>query len=93
MTPASWIARLWKHCANALLSSSKGQRVQEGESPEVVGRVFGIGRTAIYRWLADDLRGGWSAPKAKPLLGRPPKIYGKKIYGKKLRWVYDTVTK
>ena len=88
MTPASWIARLWKHCANALLSSSKGQRVQEGESPEVVARVFGIGRTAIYRWLAEYRRGGWSALKAKPLLGRPPKLDGKK-----LRWVFDTVTR
>jgi transposase len=39
--------------------------VQEGESPEVVARVLWIGRTAIYRWLADYRRGGWGALKAK----------------------------
>jgi transposase len=27
--------------------------VQEGESPELVARIFGVGRTAIDRWLAD----------------------------------------
>src|SRR5262249_37281508 len=62
------------------------RRVQEGESPEVIARVFGVGRTAIYRWLADYRRGGWGALKAKPLFGRPPKLDGK------LKWVYDTVT-
>jgi transposase len=53
----------------------------------VVARVFGIGRTAIYRWLAEYRRGGWGALKAKPLFGRPPKLDGKK-----LQWVYNTVT-
>ena len=62
------------------------QRVQEGESPEVVARVFGVGRTAIYRWLADYRRGGWGALKAKPLFGRPPKLDGKR-----LQWVYNSV--
>ena len=82
MTLASWIIRLWKRCANGAV-----QRVQEGESPEVVARVFGIGRTAIYRWLAEYRRGGWGSLKAKPLFGRPPKLDGKK-----LQWVYNTVT-
>ncbi|HXZ68213.1 MAG TPA: helix-turn-helix domain-containing protein, partial [Alphaproteobacteria bacterium] len=68
--PGSWITRLWKHCVNA-------RRAQEGESPEVVARVIGVGRTAIYRWLADYRRGGWGALKAKPLFGRPPKLDGK----------------
>ncbi|EQD44831.1 hypothetical protein B2A_09448, partial [mine drainage metagenome] len=40
------------------------QRVQEGESPGVVARAFGVGRTAIYRWLADYRRGGWGALRA-----------------------------
>ena len=81
-------ARKLDHATLEALRERAVQRVQEGESPEVVARVFGIGRTAIYRWLAEYRRGGWSALKAKPLLGRPPKLDGKK-----LRWVFDTVTK
>ena len=63
------------------------RRVQEGESPEVVAKIFGIGRTAIYRWLGQYRQGGWGALKAKPLFGRPPKLDDKK-----LKWIYDTVT-
>jgi transposase len=63
------------------------RRVQEGESPEVVAKIFGIGRTAIYRWLGHYRQGGWGALKAKPLSGRPPKLDDKK-----LKWIYDTVT-
>jgi transposase len=61
--------------------------VHAGESPETVARVIGINRSTIYGWLAQYRRGGWSALKAKPLFGRPPKLDGKK-----LKWVYDTVT-
>jgi transposase len=63
-------------------------RVQDGESPEVVARIFGVGRTAMYRWLAQYRRGGWGALKAKPVPGRPPKLNGRA-----LQWVYDTVTR
>src|SRR3974390_3498267 len=63
------------------------QRVQDGESPELVARIFGVGRTAIYRWLADYRRGGWGALKAKPLFGRPPKLDARAM-----QWVYTTVT-
>jgi transposase len=63
------------------------RRVQEGESPELVAKIFGIGRTAIYRWLSHYRQGGWGALKAKPLFGRPPKLDDKK-----LKWIYDTVT-
>src|SRR2546425_11083546 len=61
--------------------------VQEGQSPEVVGKAFGLNRTTIYDWLAQYRRGGWSGLKAKPLAGRPPKLDGKQM-----KWIYDTVT-
>src|ERR1022692_3255787 len=41
--------------------------VQEGQSPEAVGKAFGLNRTTIYDWLAQYRRGGWGALKAKPL--------------------------
>lgn len=63
------------------------RRVQEGESPEVVARIFGVGRAAMYRWLSQYRKGGWGALKAKPVPGRPPKLDGPK-----LRWLYDTIT-
>src|SRR5450759_2083827 len=55
------------------------QRVQEGESPEVVAQIFGVGRTAMYRWLAQYRRGGWGALKAKPIPGRPPQLDGRAL--------------
>src|ERR1022692_526830 len=67
-------ARTLDHATLEALRERAVQRVQEGESPEVVVRVFGIGRTPFYRWLAEYRRGGWGALKAKPLFGRPPKL-------------------
>jgi hypothetical protein len=40
-------ARKLDHTTLEVLRERATQRVQEGESPEVVARVFGIGRTAI----------------------------------------------
>lgn len=62
-------------------------RVQEGQSPEVVARVMGISRGAMYNWLAKYRHGGWDALNARKRGGRRPKLHGKA-----LRWVYDTVT-
>ena len=80
-------ARKLDHATLEALRERAVQPVQEGESPEVVARVFGIGRTAIYQWPAKYRRGGWGALKAKPLFGRSPKLDGKK-----LQWVYNSVT-
>lgn len=61
--------------------------VEEGQSPELVGQALGLNRTTIYDWLARYRRGGWDALKAKPVTGRPPKLDGKKLL-----WIYRTVT-
>lgn len=55
------------------------ERVQAGESPEVVVRTLGFHRSCIYDWLARYRAGGWDGLKAKPLAGRPKKITGTQI--------------
>ena len=80
-------ARRLDHTTLEAMRERAVRSVNDGESPEVVARIIGISRSTIYGWLAQYRRGGWSALKAKPLFGRPPKLDGKK-----LKWVYDTVT-
>jgi len=63
-------------------------RVQDGESPEVVARVLGVSRQAMYGWLARYRQGGWGALDARKRGGRPPKLDAKA-----LRWIYQTVTR
>src|ERR1700751_1427663 len=81
-------ARQLDHATLEAMRERAVRSVQEGESPEVVARVIGISRSTMYGWLAQYRRGGWGALKAKPLFGRPPKLDGKR-----LKCVYDTVTK
>lgn len=61
--------------------------VQDGESPETVARVFGVGRGTVYGWLARYRSGGWGALNAKKRGGRKPKLGAKEI-----AWIYDVVT-
>lgn len=63
------------------------KQVQSGESPEVLAKALRIHRTTVYGWLALYRGGGWSALKSKPTPGARPKIDGKKM-----KWVFDTVT-
>jgi transposase len=80
-------ARRLDHATLEAMRERAVRSVHDGESPEVVARIIGISRSTIYGWLAQYRRGGWSALKAKPLFGRPPKLDGKKM-----KFVYDTVT-
>ena len=63
------------------------KQVQSGESPEVLAKTLRIHRTTVYGWLALYRNGGWGALKSKPTPGAKPKIDGKKM-----QWVFDTVT-
>lgn len=63
------------------------ERVQTGESPEVVIRALGFTRSCIYTWLARYRVGGWGALKARALKGRPMKIEPAQM-----RWLYQTVS-
>ena len=80
-------ARQLDHATLEAMRERAVRSVQDGESPEVVAAVLGINRSTIFSWLAQYRRGGWGALKAKPLFGRPPKLDGKK-----LKWIYNTVT-
>jgi transposase len=81
-------ARRLDHATLEAMRERAVRSVHDGESPETVARIIGINRSTMYGWLAQYRRGGWRALKAKPLFGRPPKLDGKK-----LKWVYDTVTR
>lgn len=54
--------------------------VQGGESPEIVARVMGVSRGALYGWLGRYRHGGWDALDARRRGGRA------------LYWMYNTVT-
>src|ERR1700675_3556880 len=80
-------ARRLDHATLEAMRERAVRSVQNGESPELVARVIGVNRSAIYGWLAQYRRGGFGALKAKPLFGRPPKLDGRA-----LKWIYATVT-
>ena len=63
------------------------ERVQAGESPEVVIQALGFSRGCIYIWLARYRAGGWGGLRARALQGRPMKVSPAQM-----RWVYRTVT-
>jgi transposase len=80
-------ARRLDHATLEAMRERAVRSVHDGESPEVVARVIGVSRSTMYGWLAQYRRGGWRALKAKPLFGRPPKLDGRKM-----EWIYETVT-
>jgi transposase len=79
-------ARKLDHKTLEAIRTRAVQRVQAGESPEVVIAALGFSRSCIYSWLAMYRAGGWSALKARALSGRP-----KLISGQQMQWIYTTV--
>src|SRR6202166_2714722 len=80
-------ARRLDHATLEAMRERAVRGVQKGGSTERVAGLIGVNRSAVYGWLAQYRRGGWGALRAKPLFGRPPKLDGRK-----LQWIYDTVT-
>ncbi len=62
-------------------------RITAGESPEVIAKVLGFSRGAIYNWISLYRHGGWAALNAKKRGGRR-----RKLDGKAMQWIYRTVT-
>ncbi|HSH70986.1 MAG TPA: IS630 family transposase [Deferrisomatales bacterium] len=52
------------------------QRVEAGESPEVVVKALGFSRARIYEWLARYQEGGIEALRFKGIPGKKPKLSG-----------------
>ncbi|MCI0468698.1 MAG: IS630 family transposase, partial [Nitrospirae bacterium] len=80
-------ARRLNHKSLTDLRKRAVESVQSGQSPEIVARVFRIGRRTIYGWLSRYRNGGWDALDAHKRGGRPPKLDGKAV-----QWIYKTVT-
>ena len=55
------------------------QRVEAGESPEVVIKALGFTRTVIYEWLAKYREGGLDALRSRKAPGKQPKLNGKQL--------------
>ena len=75
-------ARKLDHATLEAIRMRAVQRVQAGESPELVIRTPGYSSRCIYSWLAMYRSGGWDALKAKRIPGRPRKLKAQDI-----RWV------
>ena len=55
------------------------QRVEAGESPEVVIKALGFTRTQIYEWIAKYREGGIAALRSRKAPGKTPKLRGKQL--------------
>jgi len=62
------------------------QRIEAGESPEVIASTLGFHRSCVYDWIARYRDGGIEALRAKPIPGATPKLNGSQ-----LQWIYKTI--
>jgi len=58
-----------------------------GEAPTAVARRMGLYTNRIFIFLAAYRSGGWQALRARKAMGRP-----KRLEGKQIQWIYQTVT-
>ncbi len=79
--------RKLKHKTREEIRIRAVQRVEAGESPEVIVKALGFHRSCIYEWIAKYREGGIDALRTKRITGRP-----KKINGTQLRRIYNVVT-
>ena len=61
--------------------------VQAGKSPSEVAREMGLYPNRVFVWLAMYRAGGWDSLRARKASGRP-----KRLTGRQLQWIYNTVT-
>lgn len=80
-------ARALDHKTLTELRKRAVARIQAGESPTAVARVMGIHVRTIFRWLALYRSGGLDQLNAGKRGGRR-----RKLDGKAMKWLYDTVT-
>lgn len=80
-------ARALDHSTLTELRKRGVAAVQAGESPTQVAAALGVNLRTVFRWLAQDPRGGWGQLDARKRGGRPPKLDGRA-----LRWIYNTVS-
>lgn len=71
--------RKLKHVTREEIRIRAVNRVEAGESPEVVIKALGFHRSCIYQWLAKYREGGIDALKTRKIPGRPPKLTGKQL--------------
>ncbi|MEY8017656.1 helix-turn-helix domain-containing protein [Mycobacterium servetii] len=51
------------------------EQVEAGEHPEKLAVTMGFHKNTVYGWLAKVRDGGKDALVAKPVSGRPPKLW------------------
>ena len=61
--------------------------VQRAQAPTAVAREMGLYTNRVFVWLAAYRAGGWDALRARKGTGRP-----KRLSGRQIQWIYNTVT-
>ena len=79
--------RKLSHAKLEEIRSKAIKAVQAGQAPTTVAREMDLYTNRIFVWLANYRAGGWDALRSRKATGRP-----KRLAGKQLEWIYNTVT-